>query len=434
MMFYAPARGFRVVRERAPLGFAALVAVVAHSVYVIYAQAPQVRALETIQGANLTPALFYSGVIFAAVLTTTLLVAVALAPIVIFVANLFERRASFRLVLSQEYVAVASCLLYAWAAANLVALPLAFIARTSGFERLALASVRTAEEFQRLVGTGADPATVLAPEAMLGTLVNMLGLLLISPFALFIGWAVGAVREVFRPSWLRAVSITLASFVLLIPASVVLLPLLNAVTGSLFLMLFVGVLLRGYISELASNQRARANFRQNLEAATLNPADASAHYNLGLVHLDRREFAEARDRFRRAIEIDPEELDAHYQLGRIDRREGNYAAAIEHFGAVVARDDSHAQNEIWREIGATYLAAGQAAAARDALDRFLERRPSDPEALYLLGRTLATLGDIRGARDLMQRCVEAVSTAPAYKYRMDKRWMTEAQAFLRSQA
>ena len=37
------------------------------------------------------------------------------------------------------------------------------------------------------------------------------------------------------------------------------------------------------------NQRARESFKQNLEAATLNPADASAHYNLGLIHQQRSE-------------------------------------------------------------------------------------------------------------------------------------------------
>jgi len=100
----------------------------------------------------------------------------------------------------------------------------------------------------------------------------------------------------------------------------------------------------------------------------------------------------------------------------------------------VSRDDSHAQHEIWREVGATYLAAGQFDDSRDALERFLARRPSDPEALYLMGRAAAGAGDLRGAKEWMQRCVEAVRTAPAYKYRADKRWLNEAQQFLRTQA
>jgi hypothetical protein len=34
----------------------------------------------------------------------------------------------------------------------------------------------------------------------------------------------------------------------------------------------------------------------------------------------------------------------------------------------------------------------------------------------------------------MQRCIEAVRTAPAYKHRTDRRWLDEAQQFLRTQA
>jgi hypothetical protein len=68
------------------------------------------------------------------------------------------------------------------------------------------------------------------------------------------------------------------------------------------------------------------------------------------------------------------------------------------------------------------------------LERFLGKRQSDPEGLYLMGLAHAEMGRKREAAEWMQRCVEAVRTAPAYKYRADKRWLNEAQQFLRSQA
>jgi hypothetical protein len=34
----------------------------------------------------------------------------------------------------------------------------------------------------------------------------------------------------------------------------------------------------------------------------------------------------------------------------------------------------------------------------------------------------------------MRACIEAVRTSPAYKYRADKRWMDEAESFLRSES
>ena len=49
--------------------------------------------------------------------------------------------------------------------------------------------------------------------------------------------------------------------------------------------------------------------------------------------------------------------------------------------------------------------------------QFLDRRPSDPEGLYLMGRAHAGLGHSAEATSSMQACIEAVKTAPAYKYR-----------------
>ena len=49
-----------------------------------------------------------------------------------------------------------------------------------------------------------------------------------------------------------------------------------------------------------------------------------------------------------------------------------------------------------------------------------------------MGRAHAGLGHRREAASSMQACIEAVKTAPAYKYRADKRWLNEAQQFMKS--
>ena len=48
-----------------------------------------------------------------------------------------------------------------------------------------------------------------------------------------------------------------------------------------------------------------------------------------------------------------------------------------------------------------------------------------------MGRAHAGLGHKREATSLMQACIEAVKTAPAYKYRASKRWLNEAQQFIK---
>ena len=257
-------------------------------------------------------------------------------------------------------------------------------------------------------------------------------LFLMPRLVIFAAGIVLGVKDAFRMSFIRAFGVTfIGGF-----AAVVVGPIIEVVLSGLprspLLLFFLFIILRGYFSDIVSGHRARAAFKQNLESATLNPADASAHYNLGLIHQSRGEFDQARQRFERALEIDPEEIDAGYQLGRIARQQKRYADAIQNFEHVVTRNPAHSQHEVWREVAATYIAAGQFEDARTALDQFLEHRPSDPEGLYLMGRAHAGLGHNREATSLMQACIEAVKTAPAYKYRASKRWLNEAQQFIKS--
>jgi tetratricopeptide (TPR) repeat protein len=422
MMFYAPGRALRMARDRAPLAPAMLMALLAQAGYLVLT-----HGFITGSAINLRGGAFFLGLFFRS-LVPVLFVALVFVPVVAFIANLFERRGSFGLVLQQEYAALASAVFYAWTAAVLLAMLFAIFAHTSGFQADFVAkSLVLAEQWQQSLQLAPEQqAQLLSPQ------FHAANLFLFIPLSFFVLWAIPAVQQVFRLSVLRAFLVVLLTSIVMFIVGPFLTQLFSRLFATPFLLLLLFFLLRGYIADVTRGQKARASFKQNLEAATLNPADASAHYNLGLIHQQRGDFDDARQRFMRAIEIDPEELDAHYQLGRIARAQGQLPEAIKHFEQAVASDQTHAQHEIWREIGATYVAAGQYADAHDALERFLDHRQSDPEALYLMGRAHAGLGQRREAAASMQACIEAVRTAPAYKYRAEKRWLNEAQQFLKT--
>ncbi|MEP6636966.1 MAG: tetratricopeptide repeat protein, partial [Acidobacteriota bacterium] len=427
MVFYAPVRGLRDVRDRGALAPAALLAFCSQIAYLLVTQWLASDKRLVFAGSRAVIALLFQSAI------SLLLIAVVLTPIIAFVGNIFERRGSFGLLLQQEYASLAATFLFALAIANFLTIPIALFFNLSGFQAAYIASsmesaaqvrtwLRLSPEMEaQLQSTLSDPRLVAA------------GLFRTVKLSLFIVASVLTVRAVLRVSVLRAISIALISLIVALLVAPLWTLLFTPILASPFLLLMLFFLVRGYITGVLSTQRARESFRQNLEAATLNPADASAHYNLGLIQQQRGELDEARERFERAVQIDEEEVDAHYQLGRIARQQKRLNDAVRHFEQVVARDRAHAQHEIWREVGATYNAAGQFEDARDALDQFLESRPSDPEALYLMGRAHAGMGHQREAASSMQACIEAVKTAPAYKYRADKRWLNEAQQFLRSQ-
>jgi hypothetical protein len=185
--------------------------------------------------------------------------------------------------------------------------------------------------------------------------------------------------------------------------------------------------LQGEAVDILGGLGARRSLRRYLEASTLNPRDADAHYQLGLIHLQRRQLREAAERFRRAVEIDPREVDAEFQLARIARQEGRWEDAIRHLERVLAADPGHSSFEAWREAGAVYLSTGAFSHARTVLERFVENRPYDAEGLHRLGMAHKGLGDREKARELFERCVEAARTAPDHRQREVRPWRREAE-------
>lgn len=416
MIFYAPLRGMREVRDRGSLAPAALVAFCGEAVYTLVTD-KFFGAGGFIVTGRIFSALFHAAV-------TGVLIAIVLVPILTLIANTLDRRGSFRVVLTQEYAPVAATLFYALTVANVFCVVLAVIVHFSGLQgplstSMALQLQAMARETPQLALQFNMPA---ASAHLPFTFLKV---------ALFFLATIYAVRDVFRTSTGRAFFISVFSFFAWVFISPIAQAIFSGVLGSPFLLILLFFLLRGYFVDVMGTHRAKAAFKQNLESATLNPADASAHYNLGLIHQSRGELDAARERFERALQIDDGEIDASYQLGRIARQQKRYADAIQNFEQVVVQDPAHSQHEIWREVAATYIAAGQFEDARNALEQFLEHRPSDPEGLYLMGRAHAGLGHKREATNLMQACIDAVKTAPAYKYRASKRWLNEAQQFIK---
>jgi tetratricopeptide (TPR) repeat protein len=419
MILYAPLRGMREIRDRplAPVAFLAFLSQVAFNLIT-----------ERFAGTAARDGILVD--IFDAAKSVVVL-AVVLVPILTLVANTFERRGSFRVVITQEYAPVAATVFYVLTAANLLALAIAAFTHYSGINSVQVANMiqEAAETRERLANY---PQLVASMDQLYGDPGLLYQELFAMPrWALFALGLILGVKDAFRMSVLRAIAVTVFTAFGYILIGSIALPLLSGILGPLLLILMF-FLLRGYFSDIMGSHRAKAAFKQNLESATLNPADASAHYNLGLIHQSRGELDAARERFERAIQIDPEEVDASFQLGRIARQQKRYSDAIQSFEQVVARNPAHSLHEIWREVAATYIAAGQFEDARTALEQFLEHRMSDPEGLYLMGRAHAGLGHKREATSLMQACIEAVKTAPAYKYRASKRWLNEAQQFIKS--
>jgi tetratricopeptide (TPR) repeat protein len=201
--------------------------------------------------------------------------------------------------------------------------------------------------------------------------------------------------------------------------------------ASPFVLFYLYYYFRNEAGNLGAGLRNRQNFRRMLDAAAVNPHDAEAQYQLGLIYQERRRLSEAVRHFEAAIAIDPKETDSHFQLGRIALQQGRLQEALTHFQTVLDQDEKHHQHEILRDLGALYIAAGQFEDARHELAVYVERRPYDPEGLYYYGQTLENLGRAAEAREVYRRATEAAQAAPRYMQRANAKWSRLAQRQLR---
>ena len=69
--------------------------------------------------------------------------------------------------------------------------------------------------------------------------------------------------------------------------------------------------------------------------------------------------------------------------------------------------------------------------ARNALEKYVERREFDAEGLYRLGIVLEKLERHKEARPIFQRCSDAVNTMPYYRRGEVRRWQRLAEKQLR---
>ena len=270
------------------------------------------------------------------------LIAVLFAPACIAIISVWDRLGSLGVVLRRDYSPLLVCTLMCWIAANLPAWLASFLAPAVNswihivadvyFLALAAIAIRT------VFGSGIGKAigTVLA-----GAAASVGGFY---AYAIFGG-------------------------------------MLSYFTSPLVL-IWLYILFRPNFDSLhgfGGGLRSRQNFNRNLEALTVNPHDSDAHYQLGLIYQQRRNYAEAISRFEKAVEIDPSETDAHYQLGVIALEQKRYEDARRHFAATLALNDKHSSSEAWRGLGAADFQLGNTEQALAELQKYAERREFDPE-------------------------------------------------------
>src|SRR5438045_9494161 len=206
MIFYAPVRCMREVRDRGGLLPAIISAYISQVIYVF--------AVQWLVGNTsfLTHPQTIGSNFFQAA-TSLLPIMIVVVPLLALSANMFDRRGSFGLVLQQEYASLGSVIFYALIAANLIGILIAIFFHFSGVQAAYVASsaqsaaqLKNAFHFspelqQQLDRDLSDPAFIA------GSLFRTVTI------GLFTIGAVECVRKVFRLALLRSIAVVLLSYI-----------------------------------------------------------------------------------------------------------------------------------------------------------------------------------------------------------------------------
>lgn len=138
-------------------------------------------------------------------------------------------------------------------------------------------------------------------------------------------------------------------------------------------------------------------------AAALDPRDARAVHELGILSADAGDLEKAIAAFQRATEIDPSYSRAWNNLGNALRATGNSEQAVAAFSQAVAVDPAYALG--WANLGAVHRERGEDVAAEASLTRALALDPQQRVALLALAGLRRQLGNLDAAIVLYEQAL-----------------------------
>jgi tetratricopeptide (TPR) repeat protein len=135
-----------------------------------------------------------------------------------------------------------------------------------------------------------------------------------------------------------------------------------------------------------------------IKAIQYNPQYTKARYNLGLLYLEGKRWADARAQFEWIREQEPNNAIVHFQLGRSAYGEKDYATALNEYQTALDLKGGNYRKALLN-IGIVYKAQKKTDQAIAAYQKLLELDSNYPEAWYNLGLVYMKANQYREAEE-----------------------------------
>jgi predicted Zn-dependent protease len=146
-----------------------------------------------------------------------------------------------------------------------------------------------------------------------------------------------------------------------------------------------------------------------------NPHDRRARLELGNLLLDARRPGQAAEVLAPNVEAGDDDVHTSYAMGAALARTGAWDDAEPHLAAARAREPAFRMGEIDLEVGRMRVRRGDAAGAREPLERLVAERPGTVEGRYWLARALDALGDAAGAARVREDAWREFAALPRFR-------------------
>jgi len=149
-------------------------------------------------------------------------------------------------------------------------------------------------------------------------------------------------------------------------------------------------------------------------ALEIDPHNAKALNNIGVIYFQEKQYEEALDAFKRSVDLDPSDPSTWHNLGLANHYLGRYEEAIACYMASLHLYEARPQ--VWNDLGVSYKNIGEYDKALRSYDRALELAPADSGTWKNKGLLLESMGKPEEALFCFMKWADLSPSGKAYAY------------------